>query len=1179
MNKLKAIFMLVLLSIGTFIQAGTAVAESTSNNSVPEEILSSKVILKDGDSSQVKPGEQKTVFENLVIQPEVTIPDTVYSIISLPKDKFLQPTENDLTRTDDNVEKAEILNEDANNYQVKYTYKNLHVGSEISIPLIVHLKDNMKPGTVYPVSDKTYSGDGEVMSNGGKLDLIYPDTLQKLVLPKKMDKINRSLVNENDELLNDYKMSGKVTTTGGGTIDPGTFVVTVTIPEPLEFDTSVKNSWTYDATTRTATLISKPNEEGYHGVDASLPIIIKKGSKVDVKYPIHGTLAYDTDTNNPFSTDDGYFGVTVPEEIPVEGEASKEAMVDANNDNNYSSYDNYTPTSKGIGLWSRLYPASGTENNIKPENQINSTVKSIEDTMDNSIEVDNDSFNQVDTINADYGVYTELFPTATGSKDTQEKLSHNRLTINYIDGTSEELVDINFRSTSSTTTYFNKEKKVVKSIKLVFDTPVTLTSQDGGYLCLNLQGSVSEDVLKQIRSNMKGQRFYFKDNLHVDYVSDNPEKSQVDVTAAAQVRKDIPNVSGAGLEYSSNKLLAGNTITAKSTFGIRNSEVLKDKNLKNGKIVYLLPDGVSLSKDGTTENMKNVQEIKNYRNTGYTAVIGDITNGDITKDDFITYSIPITANETLNRDSYNVKAMLVFDNDKSTYNMDEQKNEGYYIGTASDSKPNYGLYAGTDSPDGLCQVENSFQYEPAAKLAVTKKVSQKGTDNWLSDTGKVAAAPGEQYSYKLRIANYSLNNDFTNIDAVEILPYVNDKMITNGESTLPYRDRGSEFSMKLTGPIEKTPAKFTILYSTSAVSEAQGLDANIENSEWLTADEITDWSKVTMVRFKADEDYTLKRNQAVEFQLDVQTPAGIDYNTDLVSNNTFATRAIDTNGTLQSAIESNIASIRTIGEDPVIPTGQGAVKIIKQDVDDKTKNLAGAEFKLTDSEGKEYTGVTNDNGVLMIPNLPVGEYKLQETKAPEDYELDPTVHKVTVKDGEVTTVNVYDKKVIKQGAVKVIKQDADDKTKTLAGAEFKLTDSEGKEYTGVTDDKGVLIVPNLLVGEYQLQETKAPKGYELDSTIHKVIVRDGEVTTVNVYDKKVTEPDPDPSDPNTPELPPHNNGNNNSNKPNNNHKPDNSAKAKLPKTGDEVAMTAALSLVGIMLITSIVFVISKKKTN
>lgn len=1172
--------MVVLLSIGTFIQAGTAVAESTSNKSVPEEILSSKVILKDGDSTQVKPGEQKTVFENLVIQPEVTIPDTVYSIISLPKDKFLQPTENDLTRTDDNIEKAEILNDDANNYQVKYTYKNLHVGSEISIPLVVHLRGNMKPGTVYPVSDKTYSGDGEILSNGAKLDLVYPDTLPKLVLPKQMDKIDRSLVNENDELINDYKTSGLVQTRGGGDVDPGTYVVTVTIPEPLEFDTSVKNPWTYDDATRTATLISKPDENGNHQLsNLLLPVIIKKGSKVDVKYPIHGTMAYDTDANNPFSTDDGYFGVTIPEEIPVEGEASKEAMVDANYDNSYSDYDNYTSTSKGIDLWSRLYPASNSEAQEKPENQINSTVKSIEDTMDSTIDIKDDNFQPAGTINADYGIYNRLYPTKTGSAELQEKLSHNRLTINYVDGTSEELVDINFRSAASTNVYFNKDKKVVKSIKLVFDTPVTLTSQDGGYLCLNLQGTVSEDVLKQVRSNLKGQRFFFKDNLHVDYVSDNPEKTQVDVTAAAQVRKGTPSVSPFRLDFSSDKLLAGNTINANSKFSVYNSDVLKDKSLKNGKIVYLLPDGVSLSKDGTTENMKNVQEIKNYRNTGYTAVIGDITNGDITKDGDITYSIPITANDTLNRGTYMVKAMLIFDNDKTTLDMDEQANEGYLIDTATERNPNYGLYADTDSPDGLCQVGGGFQYEPAAKLAVTKKVSQKGTDNWLSDTGKVAAAPGEQYSYKLRIANYSLNNDFTNIDAVDVLPYVNDKLITNGESTLPYRDRGSEFAMKLTGPIENAPANFTILYSTSAVSEAQGLDANIENSEWLTADEITDWSKVTMIRFKADEDYTLKRNQAVEFQLDVQTPEGIDYNTDLMSGNTFATKAVDTNGTLQSAIESNIASIRTIGEDPVIPTGQGAVKVIKQDVDDKTKNLAGAEFKLTDSEGKEYTGVTNDNGVLMIPNLPVGEYELQETKAPEDYELDPTVHKVTVKDGEVTTVNVYDKKVIKQGSVKVIKQDADDKTKALAGAEFKLTDSEGKEYTGVTDDKGELIVANLLVGEYELQETKAPEGYELDSTIHKVIVKDGEVTTVNVYDKKVNEPDPDPSDPNTPELPPHNDGNNNNNKPNNNHKPDNSAKAKLPKTGEEVAMTAALSLVGIMLIASVAFVISKKKTN
>ncbi|MBC1872979.1 prealbumin-like fold domain-containing protein, partial [Listeria seeligeri] len=54
----------------------------------------------------------------------------------------------------------------------------------------------------------------------------------------------------------------------------------------------------------------------------------------------------------------------------------------------------------------------------------------------------------------------------------------------------------------------------------------------------------------------------------------------------------------------------------------------------------------------------------------------------------------------------------------------------------------------------------------------------------------------------------------------------------------------------------------------------------------------------------------------------------------------------------------------------------------------------------------------------------------------------------------------------------------------LAGAEFELQDSTGKTLqTGLTtNEQGILTVTDLELGDYQLVETKAPAGYELDST-------------------------------------------------------------------------------------------------
>lgn len=56
-------------------------------------------------------------------------------------------------------------------------------------------------------------------------------------------------------------------------------------------------------------------------------------------------------------------------------------------------------------------------------------------------------------------------------------------------------------------------------------------------------------------------------------------------------------------------------------------------------------------------------------------------------------------------------------------------------------------------------------------------------------------------------------------------------------------------------------------------------------------------------------------------------------------------------------------------------------------------------------------------------------------------------------------------------------------------------------------------------------------------------------------------------------------GHNDNSKPNSSHKSDNSVKTKLPKTGEEVAINTAISIIGAMLIVSLTFVISKKKTS
>ncbi|MED2880985.1 collagen binding domain-containing protein, partial [Bacillus wiedmannii] len=147
--------------------------------------------------------------------------------------------------------------------------------------------------------------------------------------------------------------------------------------------------------------------------------------------------------------------------------------------------------------------------------------------------------------------------------------------------------------------------------------------------------------------------------------------------------------------------------------------------------------------------------------------------------------------------------------------------------------------------------------------------------------------------------------------------------------------------------------------------------------------------------------------------------------------------------------------------------------------------LEGAIFKIVDHNGLDVrTDLTTDkDGKISVSDLRPGDYQFVETKAPIGYDLSAKPIPFTITKGQSQVTSVTALNSLTTGSMELTKIDIDHHG-TLEGAIFNILDHDGKVVReGLqTDGHGKLIVNDLKPGNYQLVETKAPKGYQLDAS-------------------------------------------------------------------------------------------------
>ncbi|MBC2175186.1 LPXTG cell wall anchor domain-containing protein [Listeria booriae] len=199
----------------------------------------------------------------------------------------------------------------------------------------------------------------------------------------------------------------------------------------------------------------------------------------------------------------------------------------------------------------------------------------------------------------------------------------------------------------------------------------------------------------------------------------------------------------------------------------------------------------------------------------------------------------------------------------------------------------------------------------------------------------------------------------------------------------------------------------------------------------------------------------------------------------------------------------------------------GSLIFEKADSADTSIKLAGATFTLTDPTTQEVfaTITTDETGVGSLSDIPYGSYVLQETKAPEGYQLSDKTYPVTISEDQqkVDLGTISNDKTLPpvepKGSLTFEKVDSVDPTIKLADATFQLTNQATQEVfaTITTDEAGLGSLNDIPAGEYTLQETKAPEGYQLsDKTFPVTISTDQQKIDLGIISNEKTPPPVEP---------------------------------------------------------------------
>ena len=157
----------------------------------------------------------------------------------------------------------------------------------------------------------------------------------------------------------------------------------------------------------------------------------------------------------------------------------------------------------------------------------------------------------------------------------------------------------------------------------------------------------------------------------------------------------------------------------------------------------------------------------------------------------------------------------------------------------------------------------------------------------------------------------------------------------------------------------------------------------------------------------------------------------------------------------------------------------------------------------TENDELIFTGTTDEDGKVVIPELKVGKYYIIEKEAATGYVITDEKVYFEIKDnGEIVKAEMKNKPIT--GTLEFTKTDVST-GEPLPNTLIEIyNENDELIFSGRTDENGKITIPEIRYGKYYILEKEAPEGYTLNpERMYFEILEDGEVVKATMTDELI----------------------------------------------------------------------------